>query len=135
MTSSPKQPVLLFVDDEPDIVDIAKMCFEMSGWAVCTADNITMAKQMLADNAVDAVLSDIMMRGGTGLDLLEWARKERGSGFVFFLLTGCIDERVARAKEQGAHGVFNKPCDWNAVVKALEDALLAASTKELVDPN
>lgn len=127
--------MLLFVDDEPDILDIARMCFEMSGWVVHTADNISSAKSLLEVEPVDAVLSDIMMRGGTGIELLEWARLHRGDQFVFYLLTGCIDDRVAAAKEKGAHGVFSKPCDWIAVVKALREAAPSHSTKSLVDIN
>ena len=142
MNAPSKQLVLLFVDDEPDIVDIARMCFEMAGWLVYSADNISDAKGVLEQHAVDAVLSDIMMRGGTGIELLQWARARPGDDLAFFLLTGCIDDRITEAKAKGAHGVFNKPCDWSQVVNSLELKLSqmpgrsgASATKTLVASN
>lgn len=120
---SDHRPTLLFVDDEPDIVDIARTCFEMANWTVVTADNVAAAQEHFRNTPVDAVLSDIMMRGGSGIDFLEWVRGLRGRSFVFYLLTGCIDERITLALDRGADGVFNKPCNWGEVVRTLSRAV------------
>jgi DNA-binding NtrC family response regulator len=118
-----RSPILLFVDDEPDILDIARMCFEMGGWRVFTADGVEEAKVVLRQESVDVVLSDVMMRGASGMELLQHVRSEYGPEFIFYLLTGCIDERVKNAVHLGANGVFNKPCDWNDVVSELLEAV------------
>lgn len=116
-------PTLLFVDDEPDILDIGRMCFELGGWKVFTADGVDGAKQVLRQEAIDAVVSDVMMKGASGIDLLRHVRSEHGPEFIFYLLTGCIDDRISQALEMGAHGVFNKPCDWTSVVSTLQQAV------------
>jgi DNA-binding NtrC family response regulator len=118
-----RSPILLFVDDEPDILDIARMCFEMGGWKVHTADGVEAAKTVLRREAIDVVLSDVMMKGASGMELLYHVRSEYGPEFIFYLLTGCIDDRVKSAVELGANGVFNKPCDWNDVVAELYRAV------------
>ncbi len=129
MTS--RAPILLFVDDEPDILDIARMCFELGGWRVFTADGVEAAKSMLRQEEIDVVLSDVMMKGGSGIDLLTHVRSEHGPEFIFYLLTGCIDDRVRQAESLGLHGIFNKPCDWSAIVRSLHEAVLAKLQPQL----
>lgn len=120
-----RMPTLLFVDDEPDILDIGRMCFELGGWKVFTAEGVDGAKQLLRQEAIDAVVSDVMMKGESGIDLLRHVRSEHGPEFIFYLLTGCIDDRINQAMQLGAHGIFNKPCDWTSVVDALHEAVEA----------
>lgn len=123
------KPVLVFVDDEPDIAEIARMCFALDGWTILTADNVTCAKELIQTHHVDALLTDIMMRGSNGLDLLDWVRETRGSEFVVYLLTGCVDECVALARAKGANGVFAKPSNWADIVKTLNAAVLKPQLK------
>lgn len=76
---------LLIVEDEPDILDILKETTESWGIEVYTASNITDAKKLLEEHKMRAVLSDISMPGGSGIDLLTHVRAS-GSDvpFVFF---------------------------------------------------
>lgn len=109
-------PLLLVVDDEPDLIDIARMCFENAGWRVVSSETIADAKRALAAEPVDAVLSDLLVADGSGLELFEWARTQAAKAVAFYVVTGCMDERLNNARAKGIRGIFAKPCDWQDVV-------------------
>ncbi len=123
--ASPKKPSVLFVDDEVDITEIAEHYFTEAGWDVVVAQDISAAKRLLEALPIDVVLSDIMMRGGNGTELFNWLRVNRGRKTPFFMLTGCLDDRVAEARAQGVNEVFFKPCHWPTVIERLRNAVLA----------
>jgi two-component system OmpR family response regulator len=67
---------VLLVDDEKDLADMAAFLLEARGLEVLVAYSAHQALQMLqADGAVDAVVSDIMMPGMTGLQLADSLRE------------------------------------------------------------
>lgn len=61
--------VILCVDDEPNALILRKMVLERAGFSVLTASSLVQAVQVISDNAIDLVLSDQLMPGGTGTDL------------------------------------------------------------------
>lgn len=118
-----RQPQLLFIDDETDIRGVARLWFDDAGWQVIVAESTPEARALLSAEPVDAVLSDIALRGESGVELLVWARERRGGGFPFFLLSGCTDDPVTEAQGKGASGIFNKPCRWPEVIDELTRAV------------
>jgi two-component system OmpR family response regulator len=63
---------VLVVDDEPDLADLAHDLLQHHGFAVSVAYGAAEALQLLGtDQAFDAVFSDIMMPGMSGLALAE----------------------------------------------------------------
>jgi DNA-binding NtrC family response regulator len=112
-------PLLLVADDEPDLIDIARLCFESAGWRVVSSETIADAKRAFAAEPVDAVLSDLVVADGSGLDLYDWARAQGSRPVAFYVVTGCLDERLSSARAQGIRGIFAKPCDWRDVVSTV----------------
>lgn len=61
---------VLVVDDEPDLADLAQALLGYHGIEVCVAHGAAQALRMLAaDPHIDALFSDVMMPGMTGLEL------------------------------------------------------------------
>lgn len=66
---------VLVVDDEADLADLASMLLQSHGLQVLTAYSAHEALQLLGtDNEIDAVVSDIVMPGMTGLELANAVR-------------------------------------------------------------
>jgi DNA-binding NtrC family response regulator len=63
-------PCLLFVDDEEELLNLYRSAFGREGYEVMTARDLQSARGILADAAVAAVVLDIRLAEGSGLELL-----------------------------------------------------------------
>lgn len=101
---------LLVVDDEVDLREIISEDFEMMGAEVFSAENGRVAFEIAQRVLPDAIVSDIRMPGGDGIELLKSVRSEMPSPQPrVFLITGFADVTVDQAKEMGAQGMLPKP--------------------------
>jgi PAS domain S-box-containing protein len=100
---------LLYVDDEPDLLTIARLFLEKSGeFKVAT---LSSAQEALADPKIwsyDAIVSDYQMPGMDGIAFLKAVRK-RSSDIPFILFTGRgREEVVVEAINNGADSYIQK---------------------------
>lgn len=88
---------VLCVDDEPDILEQAKIFLEkeVDGLDVETATSAGEALNLLEEKDFDAVVSDYRMPEMDGLEFLEVVREERDSDIPFTIFTGKGREEVA----------------------------------------
>src|SRR3954470_21995985 len=70
----PPRPTVLVVDDEPGIVDSLQKVFEREGLRVLTAGVGADALEILRREAVSVMLTDLLMPGMSGMDLLKASR-------------------------------------------------------------
>lgn len=100
---------LLFVDDEPDIVDSLQRSFR-KGFKVLTATSGEAAIELLKAQPVDLIISDQRMPGLSGVDVLK-AAKECQPEAIRILLTGYSDMEslVACVNEAGLYKYLTKP--------------------------
>jgi CheY-like chemotaxis protein len=66
---------VLVVDDDFCILQVAKAILERSGYATVSADNGAEALNLLQTHVVDVLVTDIVMPGMSGSELIEEARK------------------------------------------------------------
>ncbi len=115
---------LLFVDDEPDVVDTLRRSFR-KGHTVLTATSGEEAIDLMRQHPVDLVLSDQRMPGLTGVDVLKAARHLQPEA-IRMLLTGYSDMEslVACVNEAGVYKYMTKPWEPEylrlVVTRALE---------------
>jgi CheY-like chemotaxis protein len=116
--------LILVVDDEPDYLEIFRDEFEALGAKTLTASNGKDALDLVRTNPVDAVVSDVRMPGGNGIELLEDIKKLSPKIPVIILATGLNDLSDADIYEKGASTILSKPCDLNELVAAVARTLL-----------
>lgn len=107
---------LLLVDDEPQICSTLKRLFDRDGHRVHTANSADEAMAVLAEHAVDLIISDQRMPRKSGLEFLAEAAA-RYPTTVRFLLSGAADPReIERALTAGViHEVLEKPIDMSTL--------------------
>ncbi|MCM2349932.1 MAG: response regulator [Bacteriovoracaceae bacterium] len=111
-----KGKTLLIVDDEVDLRDIVASELEFMGAKVFQAENILKAQQVLKDNPIDLIISDIRMPGGTGIDLLEIVKKKEDAP-PMVLITGFADITLEDAFDKGAEALLSKPFKLDDLIK------------------
>lgn len=111
---------VLVVDDEPALREVLSMRIEGWGYDVVTAADVTDAQRQLRERAADIVISDVVMPGATGLELLKLLKAENADRPVILVTAhGSIDAAVEAMKE-GAQDFLTKPLDYTKLHALLE---------------
>jgi PAS domain S-box-containing protein len=115
----------LIVDDEPELLEIAKVYLEKNGdFEIIKASSAKEALELLSDDSVDAIVSDYQMPELTGIDLLREIRS-RDDMRPFVLFTGKGREEVAmEALNLGADRYIQKGIDLRSQFELLKNDLV-----------
>ncbi|MGR4069236.1 HD domain-containing phosphohydrolase [Billgrantia sp. C5P2] len=115
---------LLLVDDEPNVLSALTRMLRLEGYALHTAKGGQEALEILESEPIDLVLSDALMPGMDGIELLarvqqQWPECQR------LLLTGqCDQASTIRAINEGhIYGYLAKPWDDERLRLTLRQAL------------
>jgi DNA-binding NtrC family response regulator len=114
---------ILVVDDDAGTRGALKNALADEGYAVETAANGDEAWEYLGEHEADVVISDVRMRNGDGLSLLDKVRSNKPENPLFFLMSGYSDVSPSEAIAHGANAYFHKPCWLSDMLDAIEDAL------------
>jgi len=104
-----RNKTVLVVDDELDLREIVASELEFMGARVFQAENILKAQNILNEQEIDLVISDIRMPGGTGIDLLETIKAHDRPCPPVILITGFADITLEDAFDKGAEALISKP--------------------------
>ena len=112
--------LILCVEDELDVLDNNRKAFEDAGYAVLTATNLEQTRELLSKHTPDAIVLDIMLPDGLGLDFLKEIR-EQGSKVPVILLTAWDKPYdVARGLRLGANDYLSKPFEYEVLLARTE---------------
>ena len=121
---------VMFVEDEPDIREIARLALgEVGGLAVATCGSGAEALERVAQVDPDLILLDVMMPDMDGPATLQALRKRDGTGDipVIYISAKVQPGEISTYLEQGVIGVIAKPFDPMSLADELRK-LLAGST-------
>ena len=114
---------LLVVDDEPAIRALFEHFFANSDIEVVSAESAEQALKVIAKSAPDAVMLDVVLPDGDGLEVFEKI-KAIDSQLPVVIMTGGQDGQTAiKAMQQGALDYLVKPLDVRSLNKVVRQAL------------
>jgi two-component system response regulator PilR (NtrC family) len=123
MSSSPSHFSLLVVDDEPDLRTLYELTLLREGYDVETAGSVEEAMLHLKDRTYSAVITDMRLPDGTGLDVLrrleESGRREKA---IVITAYGSAENAV-EALKAGAYDYLTKPVDLKQFRAVVASAL------------
>lgn len=129
------KPRILIVDDDPGTLASLSRAFALEGYTALTASSAARGLERLAEQPVDAILSDVVMPEMDGLEFLASVR-ERAPDVPVILMSGqaTLDTAV-RATRMGALDFVEKPVGLDRLLLTLRNALrldsLARENREL----
>lgn len=119
-----QKQTILVVDDETDLREAIAFDLKRKGYQVLQATNGLQALEVVENNVVNLVISDVRMPGGSGVELLEKLKEKNAFFPVLMFISGFSDMTPEEAYDKGAEAVFAKPFDrkllHGAVVRCLE---------------
>jgi putative two-component system response regulator len=114
---------ILIVDDERQIRGVIAAIVEMEGYLFSLAEDAESALQILAQQHIDLLISDINMSGMSGVELLRIA-VQRYPDLAIIMVTGVDDRETAiETLHMGAYGYVTKPFQSNELIINIANAL------------
>jgi CheY-like chemotaxis protein len=114
---------ILVVEDDVSLSILIALLLTKAGYSPTAVSSVARARERLTDEPFDLVVTDLVMPGPTGLDLL---RELPGGGHrpAALAMTASDDEAlVQEALSLGAQGVLRKPFQRAELLRAVAAAL------------
>lgn len=118
-----KQPSVLIVDDEPDILEMIRTALEIEGFETALAGDGRTALERARDRPPDVVLLDIMMPMLDGWAVIEALSEHRKRPALIVVSAKARARDLARAFRMGADAYVTKPFDFEALTGQIRDVL------------
>ncbi|MBH1957667.1 MAG: sigma-54-dependent Fis family transcriptional regulator [Burkholderiales bacterium] len=123
--SAPLPARILIIDDEPDLRTLYELTLLRQGYRVEAAGDLQQAREHLKAHRFDAVITDMRLPDGLGLELLrDLAAQQRPERCVVITAHGSAENAV-EALKAGAFDYLTKPVDLkqfrNVVASAIQE--------------
>jgi two-component system, NtrC family, response regulator PilR len=129
MSTSPlpfQQANILVVDDEPDLRTLYELTLLREGYRVEAAGDLAQAREQLKEKRFDAIITDMRLPDGLGLELLrELVAQQRSERCVVITAHGSAENAV-EALKAGAFDYLTKPVDLKQFRSVVASAIQGA---------
>jgi len=130
--AGPDAPTVLVVDDEPSNLASIEKIFQRDGMRVLTAGSARAALDLLRAHRVEVVLTDLMMPGTSGIELLRAIKQLAPDTEVVLMTAYGTVETAVQAMREGAYDFVEKPLKRMTIIKSVRKA---AERRSLVAEN
>lgn len=127
--AAPPQPVVLIVDDNPDILLLLETNLRRAGFGIVKASDGEIALREIDREPPDVVLLDLMMPVLDGWGVMERLAKSPSAPPVIVISAATSQSNVDRAYAMGAVGYITKPFILTEMIETLNEVLAAAADR------
>ena len=121
---------ILLVEDDNAITTVVTAALEDDGFVVSKSDSIAGRNELLASQNFDAMLTDVLLTDGDGIESLGDVRRLHPKMPIIILSAQNTLDTAIRASDTGAFEYFPKPFDLDELVRAVVQAVGA---RDVVD--
>jgi two-component system response regulator PilR (NtrC family) len=125
---------LLVVDDEPDLRTLYELTLLREGYDLDTAGTVQEALLHLKDRTYSAVITDMRLPDGSGLDVLRWLEEGGRREKAIVITAYGSSENAVEALKAGAYDYLTKPVDLKQFRGVVASALGRGGAGPTVDP-
>ncbi|MBL8239000.1 MAG: sigma-54-dependent Fis family transcriptional regulator [Bryobacterales bacterium] len=123
---------ILVVEDDPSLRRIMQLRMDHNGFRVLCAASGEEGLAAMDREPIDLVLTDLMLPGLSGLDVLKHTKAQFPSTAVIVLTAFGSVETAVEAMKCGAHDYLTKPVDAEELMLAVQRALETVRLREEV---
>jgi DNA-binding NtrC family response regulator len=113
-----KKPTVLIVDDEKNFSESLQLAIE-DAFTVVSVSNLGMARAVIKDSMPDAILLDVYLPDGEGIEVLRELEKTHRMPIVIVMTAYATVENAIRALKEGAVDYVTKPLDIDKLKREL----------------
>lgn len=112
---------ILVVDDDPAMRQVLRLRLAKWGHEVTTCADVPAARAAVTRQPPDIVITDLVMPGATGLDLLRELKAVEPAPAVVLITAHGEVEKAVEAMKHGAADFVTKPLDYDHLKTLLDD--------------
>lgn len=128
-----RKPVVLIVDDEPNICKILSRLVESEGFEALISHDGKSALEMIVSEMPDVLLVDFKMPEIDGMEVMKRA-KEMDPDLAVVMITAYADiPRTVEAMKAGAHDYLAKPFEHHELIRVVRRALAERELKRKIN--
>jgi two-component system response regulator PilR (NtrC family) len=120
------KPIVLIVDDEPDLIELVSLTLERMNLATQSAADLAGARAQLGAQRFALCLTDMRLPDGDGLDLVTYIQQHHPQLPVAVISAHGNVESAVRALKLGAFDFVSKPLDLGVLRKLVATAVKLA---------
>ena len=127
---------ILVIDDEEDVRDVLKLVLERAGFDVCVAADDREGLQLLEEQGIDLVITDVIMPGIDGVETVQRIREKFLNTRIIVISGGgnvapleyepeaiSTTAFLASAESAGADRTMTKPFDRQELIDAINELM------------
>lgn len=119
-----RKATILVVEDTPDILEIVCLLLEQEGYSVYRAEYCSLAFEILTNQQIDLIITDLMLPGMTGLEFIHKVRRVTNYDFIPVVAMSAFDQKYLTAAAQaGATKILHKPEDLDQLIPIVNHLL------------
>ena len=121
--SLPTPPSLLVIEDEPDLRTLYELSLVREGYDIETAGSVGHACSLLRERSFSAVITDMRLPDGTGLDVLNFLESHARHEKAIVITAYGSAANAVEALKAGAYDYLTKPVDLKQFRAVVASAL------------
>ena len=123
LNSTTNAPKVLVAEDEKVLLLMMARLLQFSGYKVYTCSDGLQALELVRKESFDLVVTDMMMPGATGMEVLRATRRRQPRTKVIIITGTPSSETLLEAKREGAYAYLRKPFQLKHFLSVLKDAI------------
>jgi DNA-binding response OmpR family regulator len=118
---------LMIVDDDPQLIRVLSMFFDLEGYNVVRASNGREALALLGEYTPDLILLDLMMPEVGGEEVVKQVRAQQKHQRIPIVIFTAAETREEELRAAGADAFITKPFSLDGLRDVIHEAIRQSS--------
>ncbi len=128
-----RKPHILIIDDEKNVTEMIREMLSTKGYEASCVDDGKLGLDIVRQNNIELVITDLKMPGMDGLDVLREIKRFDPTIEVVLITAFASVETALQCMKEGAYDYISKPLDLGKLAFLVERALKKRELETMVE--